>query len=309
MGKPKPAPRYKQNGNTHMTNTPNILFLGAGYTAKCMIRQLRHIDQFAGSRIHGTTRTGQNFQNIKDAGATPVLFEGTGPSETLRRLIKAADFILSSISPKQEGDAVLAHHAADIVANNTLKWLGYLSTVGVYGDHQGAWVNEESQAKPSSERSKWRKQAEDNWLKLHQDHSTPVHIFRLPGIYGPGRGPLNKLKQGRARRIEKKGQVFNRAHVEDIAQTLIQSLRNPNPGSIYNIADDEPAPPQDVLAYGAQLLGIEPPPLIPFNEAEMTTMARSFYTDNKKVSNKRIKEELAIKLKYPTYREGLKACV
>ena len=291
------------------TKPDSILFLGAGYTAKTMIRQLRAEAQFAKTPITGTTRSCQNFNNIKAAGAEPILFEGTNPSENLSEIIRQASHILTSISPKQAGDPVLAHHSDDLKANKNLKWLGYLSTVGVYGDHQGAWVDEKSATRPSSERSKWRKTAEDHWLTLYKKANLPVHIFRLPGIYGPGRGPLNKLKQGRARRIEKPGQVFNRTHVEDIAQTLIASFKHPNPGTIYNVADDEPAPPQDVLAYGADLLGIEPPPLISFADAEMTEMARSFYTDNKRVSNKRIKEELGVQLKYPTYREGLKACL
>ncbi len=291
------------------TKPESIVFLGAGYTAKCMIQQLRAQESCAKIPIYGTTRSGQNFNNISAAGAEPVLFEGTNPSENLSKSLRQASHILTSISPKQTGDPVLTHHRDDVKANKNLKWLGYLSTVGVYGDHQGAWVDEQSETRPSSERSKWRKAAEDQWLTLYKEAGLPVHIFRLPGIYGPGRGPLNKLKQGRARRIEKPGQVFNRAHVEDIAQTLIASLNQPNPGAIYNIADNEPAPPQDVLAFAAELLGLETPPLIPFEAAQMTTMAKSFYTDNKRVSNKRIKEELGVKLKYPTYREGLKACL
>ncbi len=290
-------------------NNKSILFLGAGYTAKEMMRQLQHTPDFKDLVIYGTTRSGRNFENIKKAGGTPILYEGTGPSDALGPVLRSAPYILVSISPKEQGDLILQHHLQEIKANQNLSWVGYLSTVGVYGNHDGAWVSEDSQANPSSKRSQWRKLAEDQWLDLHQQNGIPAHIFRLPGIYGPGRGPTNKLKKGTARRIEKKGQVFNRAHVEDIANILIASMSQPNPGAIYNVSDDEPAPPQDVLAYAAQCLGLDVPPLIPFEQAEMTQMAKSFYTDNKRISNKRIKEELGVSLKYPTYREGIKACL
>jgi len=290
-------------------NNKSILFLGAGYTAKEMMRQLQQSSDFKDLSLYGTTRSGRNFDNIRKAGGTPILFEGTGPSEALSPVLRSADYILVSISPKEQGDLILQHHLQDIKANSNLAWLGYLSTVGVYGNHDGAWVSEDSATNPSSQRSQWRKLAEDQWLDLHQQIDLPAHIFRLPGIYGPGRGPTNKLKQGTARRIEKKGQVFNRAHVEDIANILIASMKQPNPGAIYNVSDDEPAPPQDVLAYAAECMGLDVPPLIPFEEAEMTQMAKSFYTDNKRIANKRIKEELGVSLKYPTYREGIKACL
>jgi len=310
-----------------MNNNTSCLFLGAGYTAKCMMQQMQSDNipqtqtqtqaqteaqtqaQIKTHKMWGTTRSGRNFGNIKTAGAQPLLFEGTHKSEPLSAAIRQAHNILISISPKEEGDIVLLHHGEDIKANKNLTWVGYLSTVGVYGNHDGAWVTEDSTTNPSSERSQWRQKAERQWLELHQETGLPVHIFRLPGIYGPGRGPQKKLKAGTARRINKKGQVFNRAHVDDIAATLIASMQKPNPGAIYNIADDEPAPPQDVLAYAADLMGIDPLPLIPFEKAEMTQMAKSFYTDNKRVSNKRIKEELGVTLKYPTYKEGIKACL
>ena len=244
----------------------------------------------------------------------PIIFSGETTSKELSPILRETENILISISPKLDGGPLLKHHEADILANKNLRWIGYLSTVGVYGNHDGEWVDENSETRPGSDRSLWRKKTEDQWLTLAKEEGLPVHIFRLPGIYGPqingkGRGPLEKLKAGTARRINKPGQVFNRAHVEDIAMVLETSCHNPNPGAIYNIADDEPAPPQDVLAYAAELLGVEVPPLIEFEDAEMSKMAKSFYSDNKRVSNKRIKEELGITLKYPTYREGIKACL
>lgn len=278
--------------------------MGAGYTAQCMIAQLKVNKNLV---MHGTTRSKEHFKAIESAGASPLFFGGEKPSIEGSQLLREASNILISISPKQQGDITLLHHREDIKANKNLVWLGYLSTVGVYGNHEGAWVDEESETRPTSQRSIWRKFAEDQWLDLYKEMGLPVHIFRLPGIYGRGRGPQNKLKTGTARRINKPGQFFNRAHVSDIASVLALSMNKPNPGSIYNVVDDEPAPPQDVLAYTAELMGIKPPPLISFEDADLTDMARSFYTDNKRVSNKKIKSELGAELKYPTYREGIKA--
>lgn len=286
-----------------MNNKNDLLCLGAGYTAQTMMKL------YPAKKMWGTTRTTEKASAIEAVGATPVIFTGQTPSEELSPILREAENILISISPKLDGGPLLKHHQEDLLANKNLKWIGYLSTVGVYGNHDGEWVDEYAETRPGSDRSLWRKRTEDQWIALNKEQGIPVHIFRLPGIYGKGRGPLEKLKAGKARRINKEGQVFNRAHVEDIAMVLETSCHNPNPGAIYNIADDEPAPPQDVLAYAAELLGVEIPPLIEFKDAEMSKMAKSFYSDNKRVSNKRIKEELGIKLKYPTYREGIKACL
>ena len=291
-----------------MNNKNDLLCLGAGYTAQTMMRL------YPANQMWGTTRTHNKAKAIQDIGAMTIIFSGETTSKELSPILRETENILISISPKLDGGPLLKHHEADILANKNLRWIGYLSTVGVYGNHDGEWVDENSETRPGSDRSLWRKKTEDQWLTLAKEEGLPVHIFRLPGIYGPqingkGRGPLEKLKAGTARRINKPGQVFNRAHVEDIAMVLETSCHNPNPGAIYNIADDEPAPPQDVLAYAAELLGVEVPPLIEFEDAEMSKMAKSFYSDNKRVSNKRIKEELGITLKYPTYREGIKACL
>ncbi len=213
--------------------------------------------------------------------------------------------ILSSIGPNAQGDPVLAQLGAEIVAAAPdLQWVGYLSTTAVYGDRNGAWVDEAAAVAPTSERGTWRAMAEAQWQQIPE---LPLHIFRLAGIYGPGRGPFAKLMAGKARRIVKPGQVFSRIHVADIAQALLASIDAPNTGGIYNLCDDDPAPPQDVLGYAAALLGLPIPAEVPFDEAGMTPMARSFYGENKRVRNTLIKEELGVELLYPSYRDGLRA--
>ena len=212
--------------------------------------------------------------------------------------------ILNSIAPDAEGDPVLAALGDRIAAAEGLEWVGYLSTTAVYGHHDGAWVDEDTPVMPSSQRGDWRALAEAQWQAIP---GLPLHIFRLAGIYGPGRGPFAKLMAGKARRIVKPGQVFSRIHVDDIAQVLAASIAQPRPGAIYNVCDDDPAPPQDVLGHAAELLGLPVPAEVPFDEAGMTRMARSFYGENKRVRNRRIKEELGVELLYPTYREGLRA--
>jgi nucleoside-diphosphate-sugar epimerase len=190
-------------------------------------------------------------------------------------------------------------------AANGLVWVGYLSTTGVYGDHRGGWVDEATPLTPSTERGHARVTAEAEWMDLHQRLGLPVHIFRLAGIYGPGRGPFEKVRDGTARRIVKPGQVFSRIHAEDIAQVLIASMARPDPGAAYNLCDDDPAPPQDVIAHAATLLGLPLPPEIPFETADLSPMAASFYAESKRVDNRKIKEDLGVTLRYPDYRAGL----
>ena len=192
------------------------------------------------------------------------------------------------------------------VATN-LRWVGYLSTTGVYGDHQGAWVDEGTVTSPSTRRGHLRAQAEASWQDLADQAGLPLHIFRLAGIYGPGRGPFAKVRAGTARRIVKPNQVFSRIHVDDIAKVLLASISRPNPGAIYNVCDDDPAPPEDVIAFAAELLGLPIPPAIRFEDAEMTAMARSFYAESKRVRNDKIKNELGVTLKHPNYRDGLRS--
>jgi len=217
----------------------------------------------------------------------------------------AATHLLSSAGPLESGDPVLARYHAEITAlAPRLDWAGYLSTTGVYGDHGGGWVDEATPLIPSTTRGQLRVTAEAAWQSIP---ALPLHIFRLAGIYGPGRGPFEKVRQGTARRIVKPGQVFSRIHVDDIAQVLAASIMAPRPGTAYNLCDDDPAPPQDVIAHAAELLGLTVPKAIPYDEAEMSPMARSFYAESKRVSNRRIKEDLGVRLIHPDYRHGLRA--
>ncbi|HRO11746.1 SDR family oxidoreductase, partial [Amaricoccus sp.] len=214
--------------------------------------------------------------------------------------IAEADAILVSIPPAAGRDPALARYGAAL-GRARPRWVGYLSTTGVYGDRQGGWVDETGALAPVSERGRWRVAAEQAWLAT----GLPVHLFRLAGIYGPGRSALDKLRAGRAQRIVKPGQVFSRIHVDDIAAALLASLARPDPGRAYNLADDEPAPPQDVIAHAARLLGLPPPPEVPFEAADLSPMARSFYAESKRVANRRIKQELGLRLAWPDYRAGL----
>ncbi|TAN50702.1 MAG: SDR family oxidoreductase [Rhodospirillales bacterium] len=215
--------------------------------------------------------------------------------------------LLSTVPPGENGDPVLDALRNDINIMERFAWIGYLSTTGVYGDRQGGLVDETSPLLPSQDRSKRRAAAEDEWLSLWRNMKLPVHIFRLAGIYGPGRSAIDSLRTGTAKRILKPGQVFSRIHVEDIAGAVMASLAKPMPGEVYNLCDDDPAAPDEVISYAAGLLGMPPPPAIPFEQAGLSPMARSFYADNKRVSNRKMKELLGYRLRYPSYKDGLKA--
>jgi nucleoside-diphosphate-sugar epimerase len=234
-------------------------------------------------------------------------FAGEPGNPEVPTLLAGTTHLLLSIPPRGCGDPVLEHYAQDIAQLPSLAWIGYLSTVGVYGDQAGGVVDESTQPAPNNERTQARVDAERAWLAFGEEIGCPVQVFRLAGIYGPGRSAFDKLKVGTARRIVKPGQVFNRIHVEDIAATLQASIAHPNAGAIYNVADDEAAPPDEVVTYAAELAGLPPPPEVPFDEAELSSMARSFYGNNRRVSNARIKSELGVALAYPSYREGLAA--
>ncbi|MGY3438298.1 MULTISPECIES: SDR family oxidoreductase [unclassified Marinovum] len=278
-----------------MTHT--LLSFGHGYSARAFARLLPPADW----RVIGTTRTAENQPALAETGIEPLLF----PGDDMRAALDAADHLLISAGPNEDGDPVLAQLADEIAARaGQFKWVGYLSTTGVYGDHQGGWVDEDTPLAPSTRRGEMRAQAEAEWQAIP---GLPLHIFRLAGIYGPGRGPFAKVRKGTARRIIKPGQVFSRIHVEDIAQVLKASVAQPDPGAIYNLCDDDPAPPQDVIAYAAALLDLPIPPATPFQQAEMTPMARSFYAESKRVRNDRIKQELGVTLIYSDYRAGLRA--
>lgn len=278
-----------------MTHT--LLSIGHGYSA----RALTPILLAQGWRIIGTTRSAEKAAQIAQTGVEPRLF----PDGDITDAIAEASHILISAGPDKDGDPTLREVGDAIAAHaGTLDWVGYLSTTGVYGDHQGGWVDEDTPLTPSTRRGQWRVEAEAAWSAIPD---LPLHIFRLAGIYGPERGPFAKVRAGTARRIIKKGQVFSRIHVEDIAQVLAASIAQPNPGAAYNLCDDDPAPPQDVIGHAADLLGVPQPPAVDFETADMTPMARSFYAESKRVKNDRIKDELGVRLRYPSYRQGLAA--
>ncbi|MDP0927875.1 SDR family oxidoreductase [Paracoccus onubensis] len=275
-----------------------MLIFGHGYTAA----YLTPVAISQGWRVTGTTRN--HPDRVAAAGALPLLWPGQ--EAELCEAVTRADAILVSAAPEEGGDPVLTDFAEKL-AQARPRWLGYLSTTGVYGDRGGGWVDEDSALAPSTARGRMRVDAEHNWQALADRHDLPLHIFRLAGIYGPGRGPFAKLRNGTARRIVKPGQVFSRIHAEDIARILMASINAPEAGAIYNLCDDDPAPPQDVIAFAAEMLGMPIPPAVPFEEADLGPMARSFYAESKRVSNMRIKRDLGITLKYPDYRSGLAA--
>lgn len=268
-----------------------LLSLGHGYSAAALVRHL--IPQ--GWSVIGTTRS--RPEGLRAEGVEPLLWPGD-----LAPALARASHVLISAAPDANGDPFL-QAARPMIEAARPAWVGYLSTTSVYGDHQGGWVDEDTPLNPQSARAVQRILAERQWLAT----GLPVHIFRLAGIYGPGRGPFQKVRDGSARRIVKPGQVFSRIHVDDIARVLAASMARPAPGTVYNVCDDDPAPPEDVLAEAARLLGLPLPPEVPFDQAEMTPMARSFYAESKRVRNDRIKTALGVKLAYPDYRSGLAA--
>jgi nucleoside-diphosphate-sugar epimerase len=281
-----------------MRMNKSLLALGMGYSAAALGRRLRA----RGWRVMGTTRDRDGFQRIAAQGFDLLAFDGETAAPALLDAIAEATHIVVSAPPDERGDPVLRVCGEAIAAAPRLEWIGYLSTIGVYGDHGGGWVNEETPPNPSSARSRERLAAENAWLALP---NARVQIFRLSGIYGPGRSAIEKLLAGDRQTVFKPGQVFNRIHVEDIAATLEAAIARETPSRVFNITDDEPAPPQDVTAFAAGLLGMAPPPLTPIEGAALSPMARSFYAENKRVRNERIKRELGVELAYPTYREGL----
>jgi nucleoside-diphosphate-sugar epimerase len=276
--------------------TGTLLSLGHGYSAQALARLLVP----RGWQVIGTTRDPARARALAAEGVEPLAW----PAATLVPALARATHVLCSIAPEAGGDPVLARPGAELAAARPV-WAGYLSTTGVYGDHAGGWVDEETPPAPTSARGRARLAAEAAWAAT----GLPLHVFRLAGIYGPGRSAFDRLRDGTATRIIKPGQVFSRIHVDDIAQALAASMAAPRPGAVWNLADDEPAPPQDVTAHAAALLGLPPPPALAYAEAEaeMSPMARSFYADSKRVRNDRIKADLGLRLHHPTYREGLAA--
>lgn len=280
---------------------PHLLCLGLGFSAKAAARRLAA----EGWRITGTAQSADGAASIASAGYGAIRFDGAAPVESLGDAIRAATHVLVCIPPGTAGDPVLAHHAADIASAPALGVIVYLSTIGVYGDAGGGWVDEASPARPQSGRSRARLAAEQAWEELGTGAGKRTCILRLAGIYGPGRSAIDNIKAGTARRIVKPGQVFNRIHVEDVAGAVVAALVRSDAKGVYNVSDDEPAPPQDVMAFAAELMGVAPPPAVDFADAELSPMAASFYAENKRARNTRLKTDLGVALQYPTYREGL----
>lgn len=280
----------------------HLLCFGLGFSARILAARLAA----KGWSITATSRGAAGAEAIRARGYAALVFDGARPLPA--GAFDGITHVVTSAPPGADGDPVIRQHAGDFAARaSQFQWVAYLSTTGVYGDHGGGLVTEDTPLTPNTERGEKRLLAENQWLDLWRKHRLPVHIFRLAGIYGPGRNQLLSLIDGTAKRVIRQGQIFSRIHVEDIATVLEASIAAPNPGRAYNVCDDEASPPQDVVAFGAELLGLPVPPAIAFEQAELSAMARSFYADSKRVSNARLKDELGVSLSYPTYRDGLSA--
>lgn len=280
----------------------NILILGLGYSAGFFARAALA----RGWEVTGTVRSAEKAAELSREGIRTLVFGGFAVSSALAKAVAEADAVLVSVQPAEDGDPALGPLRAALMAAPNLRWIGYLSTIGVYGDQGGAWIDEATLPAPTNARTRQRVEIEEAWLQLGRDSGKPVQVFRLSGIYGPGRNAITKLRGGTANRLIKPGQVFNRIHVDDIAGVLMASLAQPRNGAIYNVTDDEPGPPQDVITFAAELTGLEPPPEIPFEQARLSPMAASFYGESKRVSNALVKREFGYAFRYPTYREALR---
>jgi nucleoside-diphosphate-sugar epimerase len=282
-----------------------VFFFGMGYSSKATANAIvQLVDENAD--IAGTTRSRTKAEELIRAGMRAHAFDGRAPGLMLAPDLIKATHLIASIPPGPNGDPVLLHHRRELDLAENLEWLCYFSTVGVYANSDGGWIDETAPCQSNSERTEQRIRAEESWRDYARQRNLPLAILRIAGIYGPGRSSLNKLKEGTAHRINKPGQVFNRVHVEDIGRIAALAMRSKLSGT-YNLTDDEPAPPQDLVTYAAKLLQIDPPEEVAFEKADLSEMARSFYADNKRVSNAAIKKELGIELLYPSFREGLKA--
>lgn len=281
----------------------HLFCFGLGYTARVLSQRLAAHDW----HISGTSTSQRGVEGITSSGYRGYLFDGRRATADVVSALNDATHIVLSVPPNSGGDPAYACFAEALADSAAPGWIGYLSTVGVYGDAGGGWVDETTPAKPSSERGQRRLLAETQWTEFGRRISRTVVIFRLPGIYGPGRSALDDVREGTARRIIKPGQVFNRIHVADIANAIEAAISKPSVTGVFNVTDDEPGPPQDVVSYAAELLGLPPPPDLDFAKADLSAMARSFYSESKRVKNTRLKNELGVQLQYPSYREGLKS--
>ncbi len=281
----------------------NLFCFGIGHSAETLIRL--HGERFRA--ISGTVRTLAKAERLRTMGVQAIVYAGGAPGPLVAAALEDADVLLVSAAPDEAGDPMLRQLRPELDRADNLRTIIYLSTVGVYGDHGGAWIDESAPTNPLSERGRRRVAAEEAWTAFGRERGISVQLHRLAGIYGPRSNALDDIRAGTARRIVKPGQVFNRIHVEDIAGAAIAGFTHPDASGPFNICDDEPAPPQDVVAYAAHLLGVEPPREIPFEQAELSEMGRSFYAESKRCRNDRLKAVLGYELRYPTYREGLSA--
>lgn len=280
-----------------------LFCFGLGYTAEAFARRVSAL----GWQVAGTTRTPEGVERLKILGYDAFLFDGKEPSPEASSAVANATHILVSAGPDETGDPTLRCHGDDIATAVNLSWIGYLSTIGVYGDSSGEWIDETTVPRPGSDRTRRRIAAENDWLAFGRAHGKRVQVFRLGGIYGPGRSVIEDIRDGTARRIIKPGQVFNRIHVDDIAAVLEAAATGRGTHTLYNVTDGEPSPPQVVVEHAAHLLGVAPPPEVPFDEAPLSPMGRSFYNENRRVRSQRIRDDLGVTLRYPSYREGLTA--
>ncbi|MDR6291383.1 nucleoside-diphosphate-sugar epimerase [Inquilinus ginsengisoli] len=277
------------------------MVFGLGYSMTRLARRLRDL----GWQVAGTTRDPDRLAQLRAEGFDAHAF---GPDRPLDpALLAGTTHLVQSISPEESGDPAVPALAETLKALPELRWVGYLSTPAVYGDRDGAWIDETAAPAPGSPRGWKRLEAERAWFAAFQDTGVPVQVFRLAGIYGPGRSAFDQLRRGRARRIDKPGQVFNRIHVDDIGSVLLASMRRPRAGAVYNVADGHPSSPNDPIEYACQLLGIDPPPLVPFEDSGLSPLGREFYAECKRLTVDRIRDELGVTLTYPGYRDGLDA--
>lgn len=291
-----------------MTRAEKSLFcFGYGYSCNFLGRALEQLP--TQWELQGTTRDEERYRELKSHGVRPYLFNRHTPLPDAAYIMRNTTHLLISTPPDDDGDPSFIAHADTIKNLPNLEWIGYLSTTGVYGDRDGRSVDETAGVAPTSKRGTRRIKAEEQWLSLYKQYGLPVHIFRLAGIYGPGRCALDSVRAGIARRIHKRGHAFGRIHVEDIAGILMRSFCKPTPGEIFNVCDDLPAPSHSVIEYACDLLGQSPPPMIEFEDANLAPMTRSFYADNRRVRNHKVKDVLGLDLKYPDYKAGLQGCL
>lgn len=281
----------------------NLFCFGIGHAAETLVRL--HGERFRS--VAGTVRTLAKANRLRTLGINAIVYSGGAAGPLVSAALEDAEALLVSAPPDEAGDPMLRQLGPELAAARNLGIVIYLSTVGVYGDHGGSWVDETTPVAPLGERGRRRVAAEEAWTAFGRERGIAVQLHRLAGIYGPRSNAIDDLRAGTARRIVKPGQVFNRIHVEDVAGAALAGLKRRDTTGPFNVCDDEPSPPQDVIIHAARLIGRPPPPETPFERAELSEMGRSFYAESKRCRNDRLKSALHYRLRYPTYRDGLRA--